>query len=65
MVSDEIEAARRELEQAEAAIQNAYWIFTRTKRGRPPAAELYERRNAARARLDTLTGALRDRMGDS
>ena len=52
-------------EQCRAAIQNAYWIFTRTKRGRPPAAELYERRNAREGADWTRSQGTQGSDGDS
>lgn len=54
---EEITSVRAALAQTESAINAAYWAFTRTKRGQPPAGELYDRRNELKRRLRELESA--------
>lgn len=51
------EAIAAELRQVDDGINAAYWAFTRTARGRPPACtvpHLYQRRRVLRERLAAL-----------
>jgi hypothetical protein len=51
---EEITSVRAALKRADAALDAAYWAFSRQKRGKPPAGELYDRRNELRRRLREL-----------
>lgn len=48
---EEITSLRAALAKAAIALAAAYWAFTRTKRGKPPAGELYDRRNELKRQL--------------
>lgn len=60
-------AIAAELRQVQDGIDRAYWTFTRTRRGAPPAVtvpHLYQRRRVLRARLAALARTERERSSD-
>lgn len=50
-------ALAAEVAAAKSAIDAGYWLFTRTARGKPPPAELYQRARWAAEALRRARGA--------
>lgn len=50
------DALRRKLSETKAAIDAAYWTFTRCRRGQPVPGHLYTRRNALERMLRRWRG---------